>query len=104
MTFSLSFDENNIKLISADNGDSVRNVLTFVPSKSLKSGSSFVWYGTELSREQFKDGTIMTLTFEVSENAKGTLPIKLTYVEGDIVDYRLQNVDVLIQNGSIVIE
>ena len=104
MTLTVSYDEQNLKLLKAESGSAVNDVLTFVPAKSLKSGSSFVWYGTDLSAEQIKDGTILTLTFEVSETAKGTLPIVLTTVSGDIVNSSLQTVNAQLQSGSIQIK
>lgn len=104
MTLTVSYDEQNLKLINAKNGSAVSEVLTFVPAKFLKSGSSFVWYGTDLNEKQIKDGTVLTLTFEVAEDAKGMIPIVLTVADGDIIDNRLQTVNMSLQNGSILVK
>lgn len=103
MTLTVSYDEQNLKLIEANNGEAFDDVLTFVPSRSLKSGSNFVWYGTDLYPEQIRDGNILTLTFEVSGHAEGSIPIFLTAVDGDVVDVELHAVNVILQNGNIII-
>lgn len=100
MTLTVSFDEKNLTLVSAENGTAV-DALTFIPSKSLKSGCSFAWYGTSLNDGQIRDGSVLKLTFEVSGNASGSLPVILTASNGDIIDRNLDTVGVILQNGSI---
>lgn len=104
MTLTVSYDEQSMKLVRAESGTAVNGVLTFVPARALKSGSGFVWYGTKLSEEQVKDGTVLTLTFELSDRAEGMLPITLTAVSGDIIDKDLRSVDVQLQSGGIEVK
>lgn len=50
----------------------------------------------------YHDGTLAILTFEVSEGmAEGSYPITVTYNEGDVYDENLENVSLRITNGVI---
>ena len=103
MTLTLSYDKNALTLKSAAKGEAV-SALSMTSPGVLTSPCNFVWDGQELSASDIKDGTIMTLTFDIPPGAsKGTYPISLTYTSGDIIDNDLSPVDVSIHNGSITV-
>ena len=47
------------------------------------------------------NGTLFTIRFKVNENASGTLPITVTYNDGDICNQEFENVNADITNGAI---
>lgn len=100
MMLTVSFDEDSMKLVSAENGTAVSDVLTLTKPGSLRSGSSFVWYGTNVTGSQIIDGAVLLLTFEVQKNASGSCPVVITSAEGDIIDAELHTVKMTLQNGN----
>lgn len=104
MTFSVSYDSEALTLTNTENGDALNGILTFMPARNLKSGSNFVWYGTEVDPTQIKDGCVLELFFDVKGTAEGTYPVKITASKGNIIDTNLQPVDILVTNGVITIE
>lgn len=106
MILNLEYDEGVMRLLNVTNGEAVSEVLTLTPSKSLASGVRFVWDGLDLSEDDIKDGTLLTLEFELFDNATvgKRYPLKLQYDEGDIVDAYLNEVMPQIQQGYIEIE
>ena len=101
MTLSISYDNSALTLIGIENGDALKDVLTFIPAKNLKSGSTFVWYGTEVNSSQIKDGCVLRLSFEIAPNANGVYPIVVTASKNDIVGTDLNPVNIMITNGTI---
>lgn len=79
--------------------------LTFTKPGKLVSPCNFVWDGTELNEEDIKDGTILTLTFQVSDGVQEgkTIPVELSYTEGDIIGRDVQPVTIKIkmENGGV---
>ena len=69
----------------------------------FESPCNFVWdgmYGNDTS-----NGSIIVLTFKVSKDAvvNNVYDIELTYSAGNVVDENYQNVDLVIENGSITV-
>ena len=105
MTLTLNFDETALKLEKAESGNAFRDVLDFTPSKTLSSGSRFVWDGVDITNDKIKDGEILIMDFHILENAEsGKYPIYLNCADGDIVDNNLQAVSVTIEIGYIIVE
>lgn len=104
MLLNLEFDNSAMTLTKAVSGNAVKDVLTFTKSRTLESGSKFLWDGQEIAAEDIKDGEVLILTFSVNENAAaGKYPIKISYQNGDIVDNELSPVSLDIINGNIEI-
>ena len=88
----LAFDE-GLTLVGATNGD-VFSTLTYIPPKQLSSGGQiasscqFAWTGFDIADADIKNGTILTLSFELSDEAEigDTFNISITSELGDIVD------------------
>ena len=88
----LAFDE-GLTLVGATNGD-VFSTLTYIPPKQLSSGGvitsgcQFAWTGFDIADTDIKNGTILTLSFELSDEAEigDTFNIGITSELGDIVD------------------
>lgn len=64
-TLSVSWDE-GITLTDSANGVAFSSLTLTKPSRYI-SGCNFVWYGNSV--EEPVDGTVLTLTFKVSEDA-----------------------------------
>ncbi len=92
--------DSNLTLKAIQTGDAFSSLTLTKPGK-LVSGCKFVWDGQELLSDDVKDGIIMSLTFDVSEDAKaGTeLPISISFE--DVVDKDLTAVEIMITNGKI---
>lgn len=104
MTLTVHYDQANIKLKNAENGDAFRDILNLTISKSLTCGTRFAWDGLELAPGDIKDGTILYMNFSVLDSAKkGKYPITLTYAEGDMVDSNLKSISLPIVNGYITV-
>jgi len=104
MVFAIYYDEKYCTLVSAENGDAVKNVLNLTTSKEHGNGTRFVWDGVEIADGDIKDGTVLLLKFKISENAPaGTCPVTLKYFNDDIIDNNLEAVYPAIENGEITI-
>ena len=104
MALSISYPEDGLTLARVENGDAFQNILSFTPPKNLKSGCSFVWYGTDLEAGQIQDGCVLRLTFAVDEYAAGEYPIEIWTAASDIIDQSLQPVKVLVRGGAISVQ
>lgn len=84
LTFTFS---EGLTLVGANNGDAFSTLTMTKPGKFV-SPCKFVWDGSEISDEDIKDGTILTLTFEVSETVEaGTdLIVNISCNKGDVID------------------
>lgn len=63
-TLTLSWDE-GLTLLSAENGEAFAGATYQAPSRFNSSGTNFMWYGSDV--EEILDGTVLTLTFRVSD-------------------------------------
>ncbi|MBR7132054.1 MAG: leucine-rich repeat protein [Clostridia bacterium] len=104
MTLSVEYDEEVLTLTEASSGEALSGVLSFTKSNILKSGCNFVWDGQEITTDSIRNGTILLLTFDISNDAKtDEYPIKISYRNGDIIDGNLDSILFEIQNGKIIV-
>lgn len=104
MTLTLEYDDRIFSLINVKNGEVFEKNLNMTSSKVLKSGCKFVWDGLEVTSNDKKDGEILLLEFDISDSAEeGVYSMKVSYDEGDIIDNELNSIDLLIENGNIII-
>ena len=87
---SISFDS-ELTLIGAENGAAF-SVLSYMPPNQLENGGSisgtcqFAWFSADIADENIKNGTILKLTFRVSENAEVGKLYNVTVSGDDVVD------------------
>lgn len=104
MILTVSYEENVMSLVNAESGEAVEGVLQFTAAGKLQSGCNFLWDGLDLTDSQIRDGTLLLLTFHISEDAPaGSYPISVIYQDGNVVDRDLQPLSPAIQNGSLTI-
>lgn len=102
MTLSVEYDEENLTLTDATNGEALKGILNFTSANVLKSGCNFLWDGQDLVKSDIKNGSILYLTFDVSAKAEsGSYPIKISYMSGNIIDIDLNPIEFEIEDGSI---
>lgn len=105
MTLTISYDDNVMTLKDAATGEAIENILTFTKANILKNNCNFTWDGQELSEADIKDGTILILTFDISDTASaGEYKIGFSYDEGDIVDTDLSSLNLEIVEGIVTIQ
>ena len=101
-TLTLSFGD-GLTLTKATSGDNnAFSAMVFTPPGKLVSPCNFVWDGQKLTEEDIKDGSLLALTFQVSEEAKSgkTIPIEISY---DLFDQNLSAVQANVTNGGITV-
>ncbi len=100
MTLKIAYNEDALTLVNAENGTAINGEGTnFTPPSTFSSGSNIVWADTSVEPDEISDGTLVTLTFEVKENAKlGDYPIVVSCSEAIAND--LSKVPVSINSGS----
>lgn len=96
---TLSYDS-KLTLTKAVVGDAF-GVLDYTAPGALSNPCNFSW--DSLSAVSTAVGTILTLTFRVSDEAEPntTLPISLSYRYGDFYDSDLDSIVVVLENGSV---
>ena len=105
MTLTLSYDSSVLSLTNAVSGSAVSDALAFTKPGKFMNPCNFTWDGIEIDESQIKDGELLILTFDISENAaKGSYPITLSYDEDAIISADLLPIDIAIINGSITIK
>lgn len=105
-----AFDE-GLTLVGASNGD-VFSTLTYIPPKQLStegkitSGCQFAWTGFDIDAKDIKDGTVLTLSFELSEEAEigDTYTISISNNVGDIVDKDLNKISLSAQSTITAVD
>ncbi len=99
-TITVSWDE-KLTLVADASGEAFNHMTYTSPSRYVSSGTNFVWFGNEV--DEAVDGTMLTLTFQVSETAQNNdiLPVRVTYTFGDVVDKDDNDVILSITDGSI---
>lgn len=99
---TLSWDE-GLTLVSASSGEVFEDLMYQGPGRFSNSGTNFVWYGSELTT--VTDGTILTLTFQVSEDAKelDQYDVRVSCKSSDIYDQDYNSVNVSTINGSVLV-
>ena len=100
-TLTVAYDQ-YLTLTSAENGSAFSN-LSFTKPGSFANPSRFLWDSE--SGEAKGDGTILTLTFEVSASAPedANLNIELSSNAGDFYDEDMETVNLQLVNGTITI-
>ncbi|MBE6741412.1 MAG: hypothetical protein E7570_03825 [Ruminococcaceae bacterium] len=100
---SLNYDS-RLTLKSAANG-SAFSALTMTKPGRFTSPCQFAWDGVEIDESDVKDGTILTLTFEVPSNAQNgdVYDIEISSLVGDTIDSNLNVVDVDCVSGNVQI-
>ena len=99
----LTFDfPSELTLTGVAEGQAFENLDISLPD-SLTSPFTIVCDG--MDKPATTDGTILTFTFLVSENvsANSKLPVKVSYLKGDVVDADFKDLELNIQNGNITI-
>lgn len=101
-TLQVEYDE-KLVLQSAENGTALSE-LTFTQPAKLESPSKFLWDSERGMSKQ--DGTMLILQFGISENAAEgeELPIHISYVDGDIFDENLEDVNLQLIDGVVTVE
>ena len=102
-TLTLSFGD-GVTLTKATSGDNnAFSAMVLTKPGKLVSPCNFVWDGQELTAEDIKDGSLLALTFQVSEEAKSgkTIPIEISY---DLFDQNLSAVQANVTNGGITVK
>lgn len=102
-TLTLSFGD-GLTLTKATSGDNnAFSALVLTKPGKFVSPCNFVWDGQELTEEDIKDGSILVLTFQVSEEVKAgkTIPIELSY---DLFDQNLGAVQANVTNGGVAVK
>lgn len=90
---SVNFDE-NLTLVSAENGEAF-SALSYMPPHQLENGDSvstscqFAWFSADIADEYIQDGTILKLTFQVSETAEVGKSYSISVFSDDVVDKHL---------------
>ena len=98
-TLSVSWDD-GLTLTGHESG-AVFSELRYQGPSRLISGCNFIWYGDTVSN--IIDGTILTLTFNVTEAAADAeiFDIEVTYDSADILDQSYNPVELTVNNGSV---
>jgi len=101
MLLSLEYDESVLTLVGTANGDATA-ALTYLEPSRLISGCNFLWYGS--STGTVTDGSVLTLTFRVAEDAAaGTYQIVLDYSSQDTYDTSYSPITAVTVDGNVVI-
>ncbi len=92
-----------LTLISAVEGSALEAIDYTAPA-NLNSGCAFNW--DSLIGEATADGTVILLTFKVSDDVSvgDILEITCSYVDGDIYDENIEDVSLDCKNGSVTIK
>lgn len=98
----VSYDS-GLTLVSASSGEAFAT-LDYTAPQSLFSGCPFNW--DSLDAESKTDGSVLVLTFKVSESmASGDeLNISVSYLSGDVYDKDLNDVELDLIGGKIIIK
>ena len=98
----LTYDS-KLTLISAVEGD-VFTSLDYTPPYALENSCSFNW--DSLDAVASADGTVLTLTFTVSESATegDKLNVSVSYVQGDIYNTNLEDLTFDVIGGTITVK
>ncbi len=104
MQLTLNYDASVMTLTGATNGSALSALNLTKPGKFM-SPCNFVWDGVELTDSDIKDGTAVTLTFVIAEDAPaGNYGVTITPAVGGVIDNNLNSVDLDIVNGSVTVK
>lgn len=99
-TLEFTYNE-KLTLVGASNG-SAFSYLTMTKPGKMVSPCKFTWDGQEVTDEKLEDGTILTLTFELAEDAEAgeNYAVSVRTV-GSVYDNDLNTVSVSTVDGSV---
>lgn len=99
---TLSWDE-SLTLVDAVSGEAFEDLMYQGPGRFNNSGTNFVWYGNELSN--VTDGTVLTLTFQVSEATKeyDHYGIYVSAKSSDIYDQDYNPIEIATVDGGMMV-
>ncbi len=102
-TLTLSYDE-NLTLVDATAGDAF-SALVMTPPGKFVSGCNFVFDALDLAEDEIQDGVILTLSFEIAEDAavNQTLDISVSAAADDIFDLTFNDVPFSMVSGGIMV-
>ena len=104
MTLGIDYNDKILTLTDASNGDALKDALVMTKANILKNNCKFTWDGESITKDNVKDGVMLLLTFDVSEEAaEGEYDIGFYYNSGDIVNGDLMPIDLELRNGTITI-
>lgn len=104
LTFALSYDETALTLKSAENGSAFDGVLSLTHSRSLGSGCVFTWDGIDVSSSDIRDGEVLNLYFDVSDNvSSGLYPLVIRGGDSAITN-DMGKVALVVNNGSVRVQ
>lgn len=100
-TLRFTYDS-DLTLIKAENGEAFSDLTLTVPGK-FTNPSDFLW--DSVTGQVSNDGTILTLTFQVSADAadNDNLNIEVSYYPGDIYNEKMESVNIQTVNGCITV-
>ena len=105
MALSVLYDENKMTLTNGENGEAVKDVLSMTKPGKYLPQCRFIWDGQEITPDMTKDGTVLTLKFDIADSvSSGVYPITVFYNGSDIIDNDLNEVALEVRNGSITVE
>ena len=80
MTLGIDYNDKILTLTDASNGDALKDALVMTKANILKNNCKFTWDGESITKDNVKDGVMLLLTFDVSEEvAEGEYDICLLY-------------------------
>lgn len=97
-TLTVSWPE-ELTLVGDKNGTAFDGITYQKPSRYVNTGTNFVWYGSDV--EEVKDGTILTLTFEVDENATDLDKYLITITGKSFTDSNQNTVNVSFESQYV---
>lgn len=89
-TLSVDYDSSAMTLVGAKQGDALGGTYSF--------DQNCVWIG---SGNYTENGTILELSFTLSEAARGELPVSVSYGPGDICNWELESVGFNVVPGAV---
>ena len=94
-----------LTLTGAENGEVFSSLTMTKPGKYV-SPCKFLWEGQEISDNDIIDGSVLVLSFKVSDDVQaGTaIPVKVSYSQGDIVDGELNAVEATLKDGYVLVD
>ena len=77
-----------LTLVDAENGSVFGDLTYQEPNRYVQSGTNFIWYGNMMNT--IEDGVVLTLTFEVAEDAPDSTMLKINVAGDSFVDNDLE--------------
>ena len=77
-----------LTLVDAENGSVFGDLTYQEPNRYVQSGTNFIWYGNMMNT--IEDGVVLTLTFEVAEDALESTMLKINVAGDSFVDNDLE--------------